>query len=275
MTDWAAALDAASRARVTLVIVPSDTGKTTLTTRLAAALAAGGPVAIVDADLGQSDIGPPTTIGLGRARPDLGRAGDAELLGLEFVGATTPVANLRLTARATRALVERALAAGFVHVIVDTCGMVLGGLARAVRRTQIDVVAPDLLIVLQRRGECEHLVTGYEAAGRPVVLRLPPLAGVVRRTQADRRRHRARALAAYFAGATAVRLDLARVVVEPAGAAGGALDALVGLRDAGGVTLGIGRVTALDTAARGLTVVTPVEAARIATVVVGRERYRG
>jgi polynucleotide 5'-hydroxyl-kinase GRC3/NOL9 len=275
VTDWAAALDAASRARVTLVIGPSDTGKTTLTTRLAAALAAGVPVAIVDADLGQSDIGPPTTIGLGRARPDLAGPGDAEVLGLEFVGATTPVANLRLTARATRALVERALAAGFIHVIVDTCGMVQGGLARAVRRTQIEVVAPDLLIVLQRRDECEHLVTGYEAAGRPVVLRLPPLAGVVRRTQADRRRHRERALAAYFAAATAVRLDLARVVVEPAGAVDAAIDALVGLRDDGGVTLGIGRVTALDTAAHGLTVVTPVEAARIAAVVVGRERYRG
>lgn len=275
MTDWAAALDAASRARVTLVIGPSDTGKTTLTTRLAAALAAGVPVAIVDADLGQSDIGPPTTIGLGRARPDLAHPGDAEVLGLEFVGATTPVANLRLTARATRALVERALAAGFAHVIVDTCGMVQGGLARAVRRTQIEVVAPDLLIVLQRRDECEHLVTGYEAAGRPAVLRLPPLVGVVRRTQTDRRRHRQRALAAYFAAAIAVRLDLARVVVEPAGAVDAALDALVGLRDDGGLTLGIGRVTALDAPAHTLTVVTPVAAARIAAVVVGRERYRG
>jgi polynucleotide 5'-hydroxyl-kinase GRC3/NOL9 len=275
VTAWAAALEAASHARVTLVIGPSDTGKTTLTTRVAAALAAHEAVAIVDADLGQSDIGPPTTIGLGRARPDLQSPGDAEILALEFVGATTPVADLRRTARATAALVERALAQGFARVLVDTCGMVVGGLARAVRRTQIDAVAPDLLVVLQRGGECEHVIERYASAGRPALLRLGPLAGAVRRTQAERRRHRERSLAAYFEGAAAAAIDLTRVSVEPATPGEDSLDALVGLRDARGETLGIGHLTGVDVAARRLTVVTPVTVTRVTTVSVGRERYRG
>src|SRR3989442_7161458 len=60
------ALEAAARARVTLILGTSDTGKTSLTARLAGALAARGErVAVVDADVGQSEIGPPTTVGLG------------------------------------------------------------------------------------------------------------------------------------------------------------------------------------------------------------------
>ena len=57
-------LEAVRRARVTMVVGASDTGKTTLTAYLAGALAARGEtVAVVDADVGQSEIGPPTTVG--------------------------------------------------------------------------------------------------------------------------------------------------------------------------------------------------------------------
>src|SRR5438445_653861 len=49
------ALEAAARARVTLILGTSDTGKTSLTARLAGALAARGErVAVVDADVGRS-----------------------------------------------------------------------------------------------------------------------------------------------------------------------------------------------------------------------------
>ena len=44
----------------------------------------------MDADLGQSDIGPPTTVGLGRVRLPVERLGDAEVVGLYFVGSTSP-----------------------------------------------------------------------------------------------------------------------------------------------------------------------------------------
>ena len=87
----AAALDAATAARVTLVIGVVDAGKTTLVTRLAAALASPGDlVGVVDADLGQSDIGPPTTVGLGLVHGAIDRLDQAEVvaeffeLGLDF-----------------------------------------------------------------------------------------------------------------------------------------------------------------------------------------------
>ena len=89
MTPLDVALDAAENARVMLILGTSDTGKTSLTAQLAGALAARGErVAVVDADVGQSEIGPPTTVGLGRVTGPLGRLADAEVLALEFVGDT-------------------------------------------------------------------------------------------------------------------------------------------------------------------------------------------
>jgi GTPase SAR1 family protein len=46
-----------------LLLGAADTGKTTLLNALASRLAKSQPVALVDADIGQSHIGPPTTVG--------------------------------------------------------------------------------------------------------------------------------------------------------------------------------------------------------------------
>src|SRR5574341_24021 len=65
--DWERVLLAlAKRPGVTMFLGASDTGKTTCLRAAAAHLARAGllPLAIVDADLGQSTIGPPTTVGL-------------------------------------------------------------------------------------------------------------------------------------------------------------------------------------------------------------------
>ena len=58
---------AVADAAVTVVIGEVNSGKTTLVARLASALfARGRSVGVLDADVGQSEIGPPTTVGLGR-----------------------------------------------------------------------------------------------------------------------------------------------------------------------------------------------------------------
>jgi len=177
------ALEAAARARVTLILGTSDTGKTSLTARLAAALAARGErVAVVDADVGQSEIGPPTTVGLGRVSGALARLGDAEVWALEFVGDTSPVRYIRETAEATGRLVRRALDAGFERVLVDTGGLVEGPLGLALKRAKVRATDPDLVLVLQRREESEPIARALESAARPTVLRLAPSPAVVRRT---------------------------------------------------------------------------------------------
>jgi polynucleotide 5'-hydroxyl-kinase GRC3/NOL9 len=273
----AAALEAAAAARITLVLGAGDTGKTTLVTGLASSLAARGiVVGVVDADLGQSDVGPPTTVGLGRVRRPIADLGAAELIGLEFLGMTSPARCMRETGDATARLVARAFDEGCERVLVDTSGLVEGHFGLALKRIKIDRVHPDLLIALQCRTECEPILQRY--AGGPVILRLPA-ATAARRSQAERRRRRQRALDRHLAGAKPVGLDLTRVAARPAPAAGGlavieVLGALVGLDDREGHTRGLGWVSALDVETARLTVETAVDADGIAAVAVGRERYR-
>lgn len=257
---------------MTIVIGTSDTGKTTLVTRLAGQLACRGfRVAVVDADLGQSEIGPPTTIGLGRVDGPVPRLAAARVEALYFVGATSAAHALRATALGTGTMVARARAAGFDRVLVDTSGLIAPGLGGALKEAKIRAVDPDLLVCLQRATECEHILARYADAARPEILRLPALAPGHRRSTDERRRHRMAALAAYFGAARTVEIDLALLAdATPTAALAGRL---VGLLDAAGETLGIGRIARVYAARATVTVETPVARGTIAGVVVGRETY--
>jgi polynucleotide 5'-hydroxyl-kinase GRC3/NOL9 len=273
-----AALEAASRVRVIVIVGAADTGKTSLAARLAGALAARARVAVVDTDVGQSEIGPPTTIGLGEVAGPLVRLRDASLLALEFIGDTSPVRHIGPTADAAGRLVRRALAAGFAHVIVDTGGLVQGGLGIALKRAKVRAADADLVLVVQRRDESEAVARALEARERAAVLRVPASPAATRRTPVQRRRHRDRALAQYMTAAAPVEVALERVQRGPTRDAEGAglvEGLLVGVYGAGGETLGLGRVRSVDAHGRRVVVVdTPVHGARITSVVAGRAVWR-
>jgi polynucleotide 5'-hydroxyl-kinase GRC3/NOL9 len=272
------ALEAASRARVTLVLGTSDTGKTSLTAQLAGALAARGErVAVVDADVGQSEIGPPTTVGLGRVTGPVGRLADAEMLALEFVGDTSPVRYIREVAEATGRLVRQALEAGFERVLVDTGGLVEGPLGMALKRAKVRAAEPDLVLVLQRRDESEPIARLLETAARPRVIRLSASPAVVPRTATRRREHRERALREYLAGGKRIALDTRRVPLrDRRGAETQEVEdgVLLGVLGRGGETLGIARVSAWEPARHRIVLDTPVASDRIASLVVGRATWR-
>ncbi len=212
---WRPALEAAASAPLVMVLGESDTGKTTLVTQLANGLLAGGfTVGLVDADLGQSEIGPPTTVGVGRVTRPLGRPAEAELVAFHFVGVTSPAANVVAALVGVRRMVDRARREGFARIVVDTSGLVAGELGRTLKQAKIDLLEPDLVLALQRGRECEPILAAYARAVRPAVLRLPALGAPGSRSQEDRRRYRTLALQAYFAGAREVTLDLSRVVLR-------------------------------------------------------------
>jgi polynucleotide 5'-hydroxyl-kinase GRC3/NOL9 len=279
--EWEAALHRAAEAPVVMVIGESDTGKTTFVTALAnAAVARGLSVGIVDADLGQSEVGPPTTVGLGRPRSRLSRPADAEILALEFVGVTSPARNVLGTLVATRRLVDRARAAALDRVIVDTSGLVAGGLGRALKQAKIELVAPEIVVCLERAGECAGIVGPYLGGARPIVVRLRA-AAVSGRSADERRRYREQRLALHLAGAVDVALPLSRVRVRLPGGEmtedletmAGAAGLIAGLEDDGRATLGLAVVGRVDVERGSLHVLTAVAAEAVATVKIGRERY--
>jgi polynucleotide 5'-hydroxyl-kinase GRC3/NOL9 len=260
-----------------MVIGESDTGKTTFVTALANGLLARRyRVAVVDADLGQSEIGPPTTIGLGRVRSPLQRPGDAEVLALYFVGVTSPVRSLLGVVIGTRRMLDRARAARMQRVVIDTSGLVSGHLGRTLKQAKIDATDPDLVVCLERAGECEHIVAAYAGATRPEVIRLTAAAAVRSRTAEDRRRYREARLNEYFASARPVALDLRRVRLHgpsgeaPAGVTEGTL---VGLLDKTRATLGLGLARGIDVVAGVIHLEATIPETEVATVVIGRELY--
>lgn len=252
-----------------MVLGRPDAGKTTLVAHVASRLAEGGsPVGVVDADLGQSEIGPPTTVGLGRVHGPLGRLRDAEVLALAFVGATSPAGNLLGTLAGVGRMVARGRALGLERVLVDTSGLVTGDLGRALKQAKIDLLGPALVLCLQRAGECEHILRAYDVTRAPAVLRLPALDGPGGRSAEARRQHRRERLQAWLAGARPVTLDLRRVALrEPSARLVGML---AGLESAESELLGLGVVQAHDLETATLRVLTPVAPEAVARVTVGR-----
>jgi polynucleotide 5'-hydroxyl-kinase GRC3/NOL9 len=272
---WRAALDAVLGARVTVVIGASDAGKTTLVTALASDLSSrGARVGVVDADVGQSEIGPPTTVGLGRITARVDRLSGAELIAFQFVGVSSPARDIGGVVEATRRIVERARAQPFARVLVDTSGLVLGWPGHRLKQRKIEAVDPDLLVALERADECAPILERYAGAARPRVLRLPAMGRAGSRSQIARREHRARAFDAYLRDAGAVAVARSAVELPRGGQWTEVAGALCGLDDAGGDTIALGLVEEV----RGdvVSVLAPLpRGARVTRVRVGRERKDG
>jgi polynucleotide 5'-kinase involved in rRNA processing len=276
---WACALDRAARSRLTLLVGGVDTGKTSLATFLAnGLLALGFRVGVVDADLGQSEIGPPTTVGLGRVTRLLARLGDADVAGLSFVGSTSPQGCVGSTATATREMADRACSLGLERVVVDTCGLIEGPLGRILKQRKIELLDPDLVICLARREECEPILGPYAGQHRPEILRLPVGDHARGRSVVERRRHRQTALGAYFRGATPRRFAVGGLALRVTGDRPGPMSLvapdglermLVGLDDVRGDTLGLGAFRAVDVLDRTVLVDTPVRDGHVAGLRVG------
>lgn len=194
----AAIIDAAQGARCVMLIGDVDTGKTTIAAALArAGRDAGRRVAVLDTDLGQSEIGPPCTMGLGFVDAEFRRLSDGRLTGLAFIGSTSPVGFTVQCAAAARRLADRAWERGAELLIVDTSGWVRGYGARALKLAKADLLQPDRILMLQRGRELDGLARGLPA---DAVLRLDASPHALVKTRAVRVLRRETRLGAYFSG---------------------------------------------------------------------------
>jgi polynucleotide 5'-hydroxyl-kinase GRC3/NOL9 len=186
-----------------LLLGGTDVGKTTFCTVLAnMALAAGKTVAIVDADIGQSEIGPPGCVGMGVPKAPLRSMADVEPSALSFVGATNPRGHLLEHATAVASMVARANAASPDLSIFDTTGFILGPPAVRLKQAKIELVQPDHIVALQRREECEPLLAPLRYSARHQIERLPVPQVITKKSPLYRSQRRAARFARYFHGAT-------------------------------------------------------------------------
>ncbi len=179
-----------------------DTGKTTFALELLKrARAAGVSAALVDADIEQSTVGPPTTVGL-RFTDDLEELSRENLLSadaLGFVGSLHPREHLLPLVTATAKLVRRAREAGAALIVVDTTGFVAGIYGQTLKFFKMDAVRPDHVVGFQRGGELEALVGMAQRFTSAQVVELEAADQFASRSAEERVAFREQQFAAYFA----------------------------------------------------------------------------
>ena len=162
-TDWADKMaerlvgGGGLQAGVCLILGGVDTGKTTLAAALAGQVTSSGPVGVIDADVGQSHIGPPATVGWAIVdRPEVDFAQIAPG-GISFVGDVAPTGHLlQLTAAIAQCL--RQVSKVTERIIIDTPGFIAGPAAAALWWTVQRIVQPKLIVAVQRENELNDIL---------------------------------------------------------------------------------------------------------------------
>lgn len=129
----------AARSQVTVFLGDVDVGKSTLVRELHDRI--GGEV--VDADVGQSSLGPPAVVSLGVPAQEP-RAG-------YFVGDVTPSRNPLAVLTGTAKITARARS----PCLIDTDGYIKGSLARTYKSELVSLIQPQTLVLLEREKELE------------------------------------------------------------------------------------------------------------------------
>jgi len=252
-----------ARRGVHVLIGGMDSGKSHLARRIAAAgVAEGLTVGLLDADVGQSSIGPPTTVGFRLVRSDadlqpeaLRRADD-----LAFVGSISPQGHLLPLVTGARLLLDHAREQGAELVVADTTGQVSGVYAQLLKFHKVGILRPDLVIGLARGEELEPLLGVIRRFYATEVVTLPVHADVVPTSVEQRAQSREESMRAYFAE------PLQRWRVKPTVFVPALPDLfdistldriVVGLSDGKGSCLGIGYLEFLEED-QGLRLVSPV-----------------
>ncbi len=203
--SWAqavAGIRADAGLRSVLVIGGTAAGKTTFARLLHRELAEGSRAAFIDGDPGQSEIGPPGTVGLWMPEGEVH---------LRFVGSTSPQGHLLQTCIGMRRLLGRARERAAARVVLDSCGLVGGAYAREFQYHLIDLLQPDAIVAFRGEPSLELLLRNFRQRPRLHLLWLPLSPRAAAKPPADRRRHREERFRRYFREAASRELEYSRL----------------------------------------------------------------
>jgi polynucleotide 5'-hydroxyl-kinase GRC3/NOL9 len=242
-----------------MVLGASDTGKSTLARYLYQELCRQGHrAAYLDADVGQSSLGMPTTQNLALAT----EAGDERFpprgtRASYFVGSTTPRGHMLPVVVGAYRLQQRAVALGAGTIVVDTTGLVdkvQGG--KALKQWKIELLAPSVVIGLQRGRELEPILWPLRREGRVRCVEMPVSPHVVERSRDERIGRRQERLARYFEAARPRLVPLRQMAAYDLERL--AAGAILAFQDAEGFALGLGVVEEADRLGGTVLVRTPL-----------------
>jgi len=198
-----------------MVLGATDTGKSICTLLFANFwVKHGRKVGIVDVDMGQSDLGPPTTIGMALINKPVKSLKKVSADTLYFVGSTSPLNYFLSTICGTKKLIDEGKKKGAEIVIVDTTGLVKGTPGRTLKENMIDIVSPSHIIALQKEDELEHILKNINLTDRIIVHRLSPCTEIKRKTYLQRREEREEKFREYVEQSSFLKINLANLNIK-------------------------------------------------------------
>ncbi|MHA1131293.1 MAG: Clp1/GlmU family protein [Candidatus Helarchaeota archaeon] len=197
-----------------MVLGDVDSGKTTIICYLANYFFnLGKKVAVIDLDMGQQDIGPPSTIALGLLEHTIYQLGDIPLNRMYFIGKTNPKGRMVQTITGAHELVDAALYELKADIIlIDTTGWVSGGAARAYKTAKIRNLKPNLLIAMQSSDEIAHILEPFEL--HIEIEHLPVYPYILKRSLSTRKFLRESKFNTYFSNGLSRLFNLNQIKIE-------------------------------------------------------------
>jgi polynucleotide 5'-hydroxyl-kinase GRC3/NOL9 len=263
--SWNKAIEAIlglqKRPVVAVVLGAADCGKSSLCTYLFNKLVDGKcKVAVLDGDLGQSDIGPSATIGYGLASRPVPQLHNLRLKNAFFVGVTSPVAASEKTVEGLVAMKAEILQQQVDFVLVNTDGWISGDVAVKYKTALIQALKPDIIVAIQMQDELVPLIASLET---PEVVVEPSFA-LKQRTPEKRKIIREMTYSRYLKNAKLQCYPRSQMTVEPRSAIPKSQDPekglLLGIFGRGNKFLGIGVLRLINPVRKVLKVQTAVSA---------------
>lgn len=189
-----------------MVIGGVSSGKSTFVKFLALSfLELNKKIAIIDADIGQSWIGPPTTISalilpkkeerINLMRPDF----------MEFVGVLSPSLDIEGYLISFQKIFELVKRENPFAIIVDTTGLIAGKEGLNLKLKKAEILSPTIITVFKKDGEIEHIIKALtEKKFNIYVLSSPK--ETIERSMNKRREYREDVFRKYFEGAKVLRV---------------------------------------------------------------------
>jgi polynucleotide 5'-hydroxyl-kinase GRC3/NOL9 len=171
---------------VTAVVLGSvDSGKTSFCTYLAnMVLGEKRKVAVLDGDLGQSDIGPPSTVAYAFVTRPITDLFSLRAKNAFFVGETSPSKVTDKVIAAMASLKKEVLASNAESVVTNTDGWIEGECAVNYKIQLIEELSPDIIFCIQQKDELAPFIRGL-GKFKKVVVESP---SVIRQRDIEKRR---------------------------------------------------------------------------------------
>ena len=251
-----------------MIMGAPDTGKSTFAHFLVyKSMQQGLRTSFIDGDMGQSIVGPPTTLGMALLTKPPIDMGQVRCDCLYFIGATSPAGHLLATAVGVKRLVEKAKDEGASMVVVDTTGLVAGEMGFELKFYKIDVLCPQHIIAFQKATEIEHILRGFKGRKDIKIHLLSPTKWVRSRSPEVRRAYREKRFREYFQCCIRrpVSLDAVEFIhpklplLNKEGLDDRFKGILLGLNDEDYFTLGLGILEGFNRGNNELCIVTPLD----------------